>query len=401
MKPTTIQPIGLSDRIQSLDVLRGFSLLGIFLINMISFHSPFSYYNPYEWWQYDDLTVYMWLDVFVQASFYPIFAMMFGYGMVIMQQRSKQKGGSFWKISVRRLLVLLLFGIVHAFLIWHGDILITYAIMGLLLLLFLRLSGPVLIGIGAAIYLLPQLFMGGLLIVASLIDTATLADFTDIMALQQSSNIYSTGTFLEITKQRMIDWNMSNGGGGFVLFIFMILPLMMIGAGAAKLEWLQKANQQRKKWVIILGIFLPLGLVAKMIPFFIGPSISIQYIQDMIGGPILAIAYIAIIVLLMSNQTIAKWLKPMASAGRMSITIYLSQSIIGTLIFYSYGFGLYGEMSMSMGTWLAIGIFIMQVIIAELWLSKWKQGPVEKIWRLLTYGRKKKERSEQVEIHHV
>ena len=58
---------------------------------MISFHSPFSYYNPYEWWKYGDLTVYTWLDIFVQASFYPIFAMMFGYGMVIMQQRSAMK----------------------------------------------------------------------------------------------------------------------------------------------------------------------------------------------------------------------------------------------------------------------------------------------------------------------
>src|SRR5690606_33626732 len=101
-----IEQVGISNRIQSLDVLRGLSLLGILVINMISFHSPFGYYNPYEWWKYGDVAVFTWLDIFVQASFYPIFAMMFGYGMVIMQKRSALKGISFYKISIRRLIVL-------------------------------------------------------------------------------------------------------------------------------------------------------------------------------------------------------------------------------------------------------------------------------------------------------
>ena len=91
-----------SERIHSLDVLRGVSLLGILLINMISFHSPFSYYNPYEWWKYDNLVVYTWLDIFVQASFYPIFALMFGYGMGIMWERALLKGVSFMKMSISR-----------------------------------------------------------------------------------------------------------------------------------------------------------------------------------------------------------------------------------------------------------------------------------------------------------
>ncbi|MBS4177427.1 DUF418 domain-containing protein [Lederbergia citrea] len=383
----TLEPIDSAERIQSLDVLRGFSLLGIFLINMISFHSPFSYYNPYEWWKYGDLTVFTWLDILVQGSFYPIFAMMFGYGMVIMMQRSKVKNVSFWKISVRRLLILLLFGVFHAFLIWYGDILITYAVMGLVLLLFLRISGPILISIGAILYILPQLFIGGMLILASLFDSASLADFYDIVGLQQSAETYANGSFLEITAQRFADWSVNNNLAGFLLYLFMILPLMMVGAGAAKLHWLQKANRQKKKWLLILMITLPLGLAAKMLPFFLETSLSIQYIQDTIGGPILAVAYVAIIVLLMSNRMIAKLFKPFASAGRMSITIYLSQSLIGTMIFYNYGLGLYGQMSMATGTLLAVAIFAIQVMVAEIWLTKFKYGPVEKLWRLLTYGR--------------
>ena len=384
---STIGPTIKSERIQSLDVLRGFSLLGIFLVNMISFHSPYSYYNPYEWWKYGDLTVYTWLDVFVQASFYPIFAMMFGYGMVIMQQRSAIKGHSFWKISVRRLTVLLGFGIVHAFFIWYGDILITYAIMGLVLLLFLRIRGSLLIITGAVIYILPQLFIGGLLILAFIFEQTSLTDFTNIVGLQQSEQIYSTGTFLEITKQRFVDWNLNNKSGGFLIYFFIILPLMLIGAGAAKLKWLQKASHHIKKWILVLIISLPLGIAVKMLPLYLEPSFSIQYAQDMIGGPILGIAFISLIVLLMNSRLIRKLFQPLASAGRMSISIYLSQSIIGTLIFYNYGLGLYGKISMATGTWLAIGIFAIQVILAEIWLSFFKQGPVEKLWRMMTYGK--------------
>ncbi|MEK3887423.1 DUF418 domain-containing protein [Bacillus sp. FSL K6-3431] len=384
---TAMEPIGSRERIHSLDVLRGFSLLGILLVNMISFHSPFSYYNPYEWFKYDDLTVYTWIDIFVQGSFYPIFAMMFGYGLVIMQERSKIKGISFWKISIRRLIVLLLFGIVHAFLIWYGDILITYAIMGLLLLLFLRFSGPILLGIGFTLYLLPQLLMGALLLVASLFDDGTLADYTDIHSLQTSADTYATGTFWEITVQRYADWSINSGIGAIILFSFIILPLMMIGAGAAKLHWLQNANKQKLRWLIILLSALPLGIAIKMLPFYTTPTISIQYIQDMIGGPILGIAYIACIILIMNNKISAKLLKPIASTGRMSITVYLMQSLIGTLIFYSYGFGLYGQVSMSTATWLAVAIYIIQVIIAEMWLSKFRYGPVENVWRYLTYGK--------------
>ncbi|MCJ8005977.1 DUF418 domain-containing protein [Lederbergia wuyishanensis] len=397
----SLAPIRPDERIHSIDVLRGISLLGILLVNMISFHSPFSYYNPYEWWQYDNATVYMWIDIFVQASFYPIFAMMFGYGMVIMQERLNKKGYTFWKISVRRLLVLLLFGIFHAFLIWYGDILITYATMGLVLLLLLRLSGPLLMGLGAILYLLPQLFFGALIMLASFFSSESLTDYIDIVSLQQSSEIYANGTFADITMQRIADWSMNNGPSEFFIYLFMILPLMMIGAGAAKMEWLQKANVQRKKWIIILLTSLPIALFVKILPFLFGLTISIQYIQDMIGGPLLGIAYIAVIVLLMSYRPMEKLLKPFASAGRMSITIYLSQSIIGTLIFYNYGLGLYGEVSMATGTLLAFAIYVIQVIFAEIWLSKFRYGPVEKLWRMLTYGRRKKERSDKNEIRIV
>ncbi|GIN89940.1 hypothetical protein J22TS1_09910 [Siminovitchia terrae] len=385
-----LESVSTMERIQTLDVLRGFSLLGILLVNMISFHSPYGYYNPYEWWKYGDLTVYTWLDILVQGSFYPIFAMMFGYGLVIMQRRSAIRGTSFLKISMRRLSILLIFGIIHAFFIWSGDILITYALMGMVLLLFLRLPGPWLMGLGWGLYLLPQLFFSGMLVLASLFDSASLADYIDIAGLQQSEIIYSTGSFMEITNQRILDWKANNLSGGLIIYLFLILPMMMIGAGAGKMQWLEKAASQWKKWLVILLIALPIGIAVKTLPFLMGLTISFQYIQDAIGGPILGMAYIAAIVLIMRSAKVAKLLHPLSSIGRMSITIYIMQSVIGTLIFYHYGLGLYGKISLATGTWLAFAIYIIQVVFAEIWLSKFKQGPIEKFWRFLTYGKKQK-----------
>ncbi len=374
------------ERIATLDVLRGFSLLGILIINMISFHSPYSYYNPYEWWEYSDLTLFAWLDVFVQASFYPIFALMFGYGMAIMYRRSTIRGTSFYNISVRRLTVLLFIGMIHASLVWYGDILITYALMGLVLLLFIRLSGPILIGIGTGLYLIPQLFISSMLLISVLFDTVALNEFTDIAGLKRAEVIYATGSFLQVTAQRIHDWKTLNLTSGFILYFFLILPMMMIGAGAGKLMWLERAKENWKKWLLVVLIALPVGIAAKMIPFLKEQSLSLQYVQDVIGGPILGIAYTAMIVLLMMSDKVANILRPIGSAGRMSISIYLSQSLIGTIIFYGYGFGLYGYITLETGTWLAVALYVVQVVFAHIWLSKYRYGPVEKLWRLLTYG---------------
>lgn len=384
----TVQPVSSGERITSLDVLRGFSLLGIFLVNMISFHSPYAYYNPYEWWQYGERTVYAWIDVLVQGSFYPIFAMMFGYGLVIMQQRMAAKDMSFWKISTRRMAVLLGIGMIHAFFIWHGDILITYAICGLVLLAFLKLSGRLLMWLGLGLYFLPQLLLSSLFLFLSLMSIDMGDFYSDIVSIQSALDTYAEGTYAQIIQQNYADWQLASGLVGLPLQIMMIVPLMMIGAGASKLQWLQKAKQSRKKWAWIFAVGAVAGIGIKLLPVIAEPTISYMYIQDMLGGPILGASYAALIVLLMSYPAASGIMKPLAYAGRMSMTIYLSQSIISVCIFYSFGLGLYGDMALSTGTLLASAIYVIQVMIAGLWFKKFRYGPVEKVWRFLTYGRK-------------
>jgi uncharacterized protein len=389
-----LQPVSKKERILSLDVIRGFSLLGIFIINMISFHSPFLYVDHYTWWKTPgDQQLYPWIDVFVQASFYPLFAMLFGYGLALQQERSLGKGSGFYQIAIRRLLVLLLIGCVHAFLIWSGDILINYAIFGLLLLFFMKLSGKALLWTGAFLFLIPQLFFSILLILVSLTDQAGVAFYSDITNIKDSITAYSSGNFKEIFLQRFEDWYNVNGPGNVLFLMLSILPMMLIGAGAGKLHFLERLPDNRKLWLSVLTAFLVVGISLKSLPFLVDANVAYTYIQDMLGAPFLSVSYAVLLALLMINRKISVVLKPLAAAGRMSLTNYLTQSIVGTLIFYNYGLGLYGEVTLVTGTWLAIGIFLIQVILSELWLSKFRYGPMEKLWRKLTYKSASADRS--------
>ena len=167
------------NRIVSLDMIRGVAILGIFLVNMLSFHSPFLYIDPLEWWQEPvDRGIYIFIDIFVQASFYPLFSILFGYGLILLWERTVQKGLHFYPIIIRRLSLLLIVGLAHAFLIWHGDILFNYALLGFIFLLFNRLSGKGMLIMGSILYLIPNLLLFGLLLLMVMMMTDSGTDLS-------------------------------------------------------------------------------------------------------------------------------------------------------------------------------------------------------------------------------
>ncbi|WP_083632266.1 DUF418 domain-containing protein [Domibacillus antri] len=384
---------GETTRIISIDVLRGLSLFGIFLVNMLSFHSPYFYYNPYEWWKTSqDLTAFSWIDIFIQASFYPLFAMMFGFGVAMQYEKAKQQGRSFAWTGIRRLTFLVLLGLVHAFFIWPGDILFNYAVCGFVLLLFLRFSGRLLLIFGTALLFLPAAFISLLLILAAQMDANNAIHWTDIASVSQSIAAYGSGTYAEITTQRINDWlNVNMVDGSFFFQLISILPFLLIGAGAFKLNMVGRWAAQPKKTAVLFLVFFIAGLLLKWVPHILDSSnVAYSYIQDAVGGPILAVSYAAFIVLLCSFEQPQKLLKPFAAAGKMSLTNYLTQSIIGTLIFYHYGLAYYGQVTVLTGIWLCVTIFSIQVIASNLWLGRFKRGPFEALWRTITYGKRGK-----------
>ncbi|MFF2752221.1 DUF418 domain-containing protein [Psychrobacillus sp. NPDC058041] len=382
-----MRPTELKERVFSIDVMRGFALLGIFIVNMLFFHSPILYFNPYTWFHMrGDFETYKWIDIFVQGSVYPLFSMLFGYGLSMQFMKTQERGTSFKKLAVRRLSVLLLIGCVHAFLIWAGDILITYALAGFVLLLMIRLKPNWLFLISAVLFFIPNGLLHSLLFFMSKFDPNSVILYAGIQQIESSVAAYSHGSWGDIFGQRLNDWLYMTQNGAFILvMLFTIVPFLLIGAAAAKVKLIERVKELKVFWIVTILISLIVGTVIKWIPYISEANIFTVSVQDTFGGPLQAIGYAGILALVCTIPVMQKLLSPFAKAGRMSMTIYLMQSIIATTIFYSYGFGLYGKIDIQTGTWMAIGIFVLQLVFAEMWFIKFKQGPVEALWRKLTY----------------
>lgn len=382
-----MQSIHENKRIHSIDAMRGFALFGILVVNFLTFHSPYLHIDPFSYWdKAGDDVVFPIIDVFFQASFYPLFSLLFGYGVMILKERAEVKGIHSPLLLARRFLFLLLIGLCHALFIWHGDILVTYAIAGFALILFLELSGKLLIILGVLIYVIPNLFLVGILFLSLLIEP-------DLSAMMMATSVgdivqtYQSGTWLEIVRQNIDDWLMNNNLATLPILMISILPLFLIGAGVRKLQVVEKLEKRRMMTVILMVLFLTIGFFIKLIPYMTDTNLAMQYIQDSFGGPLVAIGY-SLLILLIVNSKIGWITQPLQIVGRLSMTNYLMQSIVATLLFYSYGFGLYGNVSLLVGTLIAIGIYICQVIFSIIWLKYFIYGPFEWCWRWFTYWKK-------------
>lgn len=387
------QPTLMHERVHTIDILRGVSLLGILLVNMFGFYLPQPHIDTLHWFtEAKDIIWQQTLDIYVQSSFYPLFSMLFGYGLAMQYIKSQKTGINFYKFAPKRLIILLVIGLLHAFLIWWGDILATYAFCGFFLIVLIRLKSPWMITIA---FMLNGLFHGFMLFVLSMmgmLNSEVEARAVDIIMIQNAISAYGTGTWMDAFTQRLADLSVQMGFGMWFMSLFTILPYMLIGAAAAKWRLIERAKELKVMWLILAVVGIGLGLFIKSAPYMFTHTHLLDYVKVVVGGPILAIGYMAVIIVICLLPFALKVLSPFAKLGRMSMTMYIMQSIIGTFIFYNFGLGLYGKMTVEMGTYIALGIFATQLIIAELWLSKFSQGPLEAAIKRLTYGKKLSEK---------
>jgi len=355
---------------------------------MLFFHSPYIYFDPFNWYQLpQDKFMYQMIDIWVQGSFYPLFAMLFGFGLATQFLRIEEK---FLTFGMKRMAVLLLIGILHVLFLWAGDILITYAASGFVLLFLLRLSAKWLFSLALVFYLIPNAAITLLLAAVKRFDPDSAAMYSSVQGIESSIIAYGSGSFGEVLTQRLADWNYMNQGGLFLLWmLFSILPLMMLGAAAAKANLIKRIRNSFSKTLLAGILLIAVGTLTKWIPYALEGNILTATVQDTFGGPIQAIGYGLVFLSLAAKFSGFIGLRPFEKAGRMSLSIYLLMSVLATTFFYSYGLGFYGKVDVTAGTWIGIGIYAICLIFAELWLSKAKQGPVEVLWRTLTYPRNK------------
>ncbi len=386
MTKLELSPTSGNERIHSIDAMRGLALLGIFFVNMLDFHSPWMYIDQLEYWgnNYNQLLIYV-IDFFAQASFYPLFSFLFGYGFVMLRNRIQVRNTAFLPVMVRRLLFLFFLGILHFVLIWHGDILFTYSLCGFFLLFFIRFQGKTLLQIGLGLWLFYSIIFFLLLLPFSSTDVTT----HNPLAIENSILVYGSGSYLDIMTQRISDWYYVNGGLNGAFLLFSIFPFFLFGAAFAKEGWF---SGDRKHIPFVKRLFLigSVGFVIKLSPYFFD-STAFEHLQDSLGGPLVSLFYMAGVSLIYYS---GKRLHPFEWVGKMALTNYLLQSILSTLIFYHYGLGLYGKTEVSTGVLLLLVIFTLQVMMSRIWLRFFQYGPVEWIWRMFTYKRQFSNKSE-------
>ncbi|RUO37702.1 hypothetical protein CWE13_07075 [Aliidiomarina shirensis] len=401
---STATPIAPQERIHLLDIIRGFALLGILLMNIEYFQRPLAeMMHGFNTEQVGlDYATAWGVYTFVQGKFYTMFSLLFGMGFVLFLDRAMEKTNSPRFLFFRRIFVLALFGLVHIVYIWGGDILLNYAIVGVFLLLFVKTSPRHLWKLGAAFIIIPVLLfcLGAWGIQMGLNSAAgpeMLADFEQSrIEMQQmiamGHEVYIGGTYAEVVQYRLSEIALLYGGGGIIFFIPTILGTMLIGAAFARAGIFTNPREHRKairNMVMFGGLFgLPSALIIgiygldieMMIPDYQGALIFLLQAIANIG---LCFAYMGIIALLFLGGK--KWLQHLAPAGRMALTNYLTHSIVFTTLFYGYGFGLYGEFGRFATTVMAIALYAGQLWFSTWWLQRYQYGPMEWLWRSATY----------------
>jgi uncharacterized protein len=402
-------PVQQHDRLIVVDILRGIAVLGILIVNMSMINTPFFYLQFAGidmWTSLWDEWVEAFIYVFAQGKFYTLFSFLFGLGFILFMERAEFKVRYPALLYLRRLIVLLGFGLIHAYLIWWGDILVTYALGGLLLLAFYKVKPKTLI-IWAVLLQTTYLCIIGLNVgLTSLVEKANpgilAAEYQAVIndykyRIEGSMHAYGEGTFAEIMNQRIQDFHFSMAS--WETAVFTVLPMFLLGIYAGRIKIFQQIQDYssliRKIWIWSFTVGFGLNLLKlwsteKIDPLL--PSIynTYQALGMTVGDTAMSLFYIASIVLLTKQVRWRERLKPFANVGRMAISNYLFQSVLCTTLYYSYGFGLYGQVGPLLGLILALFIFAFQLYASRLWLQRYHFGPVEWLWRTLTYGRLQK-----------
>ncbi|GAJ60010.1 DUF418 domain-containing protein [Geobacillus thermoleovorans] len=372
------------ERIAAADVLRGFALLGILLVNMRYFSSPALYDDGVKGSDFDRVFVAV-VDVLFEASAYPLFAFLFGFGAMTMFRRISSRGKRPIPILLRRFFLLLGIGMAHAFGLWFGDILIPYAVAGFIMF-FLFAAPPHWWRTAAvAVFLLFHGLMV-LLMALSMWTGGTKPVGGHEAEAAAAVRHYQSGTFGDVFWQRWHDWAYVNSDGGLLFTVLTVLPFCFLGGYASCKRWLEPDRHSPAKLRRLMRWALCFGLALKTIPYWAAANDLTMYIQDSFGGAALAVFYAAAAVFICGKPSWQRAWRWWQDVGKMSLTHYLAQSLVCTSLFYGYGLGWYGRTSAWQEMLIAFALYATQVWISRFWFARFHYGPVEWMWRWGTYG---------------
>jgi len=429
--PAAAGPVKGDERIVSLDALRGVAILGILVMNIYAFAMPFiAYSNPLIMGgtEAHNLGTWFFTHILFDQKFLSIFAMLFGAGLVLMTGRAEARGARYGRIFYRRQFWLLVLGAVHGYFIWVGDILFSYAAMGMLVYLFRKRSPRTLIII--ACLLLPISLVGNYGRSVSVAQTiVAVAEIQDLQGageelsdeqkkllkrwessraftapnaedLQKDLDAYQ-GNYLDIVKHRAPTVLMMQIFVTLFFGISRIAALMMIGAALMKLGVLSgERSTAFYRNLMLAGYLLGLPLTifsainTNAHAFDTLYMLRVGGIANYVGSLVVAFGHIGLVMLIVNTGVLQRVVRRFAAVGRMAISNYLMHSMILTTVFYGYGLGLYGTIPRFWQMGFVIGVITLQLFLSTWWLRRYRFGPVEWLWRSLTYWQRQPMRRE-------
>jgi len=399
MTQNLAEPMALQSRLLNIDIIRGIALLGILLMNIQAFSMNFSAYsNPTS---FGDLTginfyVYYLSHLFADQKFMTIFSILFGVGIVLMADNIEKKGGNPTKVHYKRMFILAVFGMLHAYLLWFGDILFPYALAGMIAytarkksVRFLLITAFLSIGFCSLVMYL----------ISFAIPMMEEADLQNMLAMWAPTQemidkdiLVNQASWLGQMEHR--NFMASKMQTNVLFYLFRIVGLMMIGMAFFKLDFFGKRFSNKSLTIsavvtLVLGLLLIInGNQANFDSGWQVDSMMAGIQPNYWGSILMAYSYMSLLVVFCRSSALMKLKSLLANVGKMALTNYLSHTLICGFIFYGWGLGFYGSVERSEMLLVVIGVWLFQLFFSSFWMARFQFGPFEWLWRSMTYGKR-------------
>jgi len=382
-----------TERIEILDIYRGFAIFGIFVVNIVIMNSTFLNQDVFleQFTSTVDVLAERLLQLLFYTKFFPIFSLLFGLGIAMQALKLQSKNIPLWTFFARRMLFLLLFGVLHIVLLWSGDVLHLYALLGFLVVFLLKIPNKWLLILSVFVLFFPyyDLIFDQIFRFLQFDPELFLAGYTgsDVRA------IISQGSYIEGMHLRLLEY-FTNIPMLFGFLAPVAFSMITLGIYLGKKRVFDDLKSFLKRIKLSMLAAALLTNVYRIAFLFYLPEYRIYrdfrpfFIKTMVvSDVIMGLFYLWAIGMLWYFTSLKNVLKPLKYVGKMALTNYILQSVIGLFLFSSLGFGMYERFSPSATFGIAVVVFVSQVMFSKIWLGYFCFGPLEWLWRCLTYKR--------------
>lgn len=408
--PAAIAPVSAAERIDTLDFIRGLAVMGILAANIVAFGQPFDAYMYPAAFKVDagDPGGWMWIVQFIliDGKMRGLFTLLFGAGLYLFMEKAWARGAT-RKLQAWRLAILMVFGMIHFFFIWPGDILFYYALFGFVALACLKWAVKTQLWVGLAGYMLGVLLNAGLTMPWLIVDTKFGESSPELLAQRKEmiagidqtlahsdvpNNAIASGDYGTLVMHRLTEqWNepLLNA----LLFGFETLPLMLIGVALYRMGFFSggfdRAKMVRWGWIgVIAGglVHLAIGLVVQAGGFTYYGTLAGFVAWSPLPRLWMVLGLAALLVAYAPSAT--GWLgERVRAAGRAAFTNYLGTSIVMMFVFHGWALGLFGQLNRPQLYIVVALACVLMLAWSKPWLDRYRYGPLEWLWRSLTYGK--------------